>query len=299
MVQRNGVVYLPLGEEYVNEALDSAKSLKRHSDISITMYSDVYISSPYVDECRVIDESDTMFSDRYTADLAPYLQPNKVPYDNTLFLDSDTYICEDITNSFDILNNFDIAATHNPGSRTESGSESIITKSVPEAFPRYNGGVLFFKDNKPTNDFFDRWRNEYEKYNNITAANQPTLRKVLYEEELSIGTLPSEYNLRIKHRGSVGFMADSVKILHGRHPAGLETIAERLNQYEETRVYTMKRWPIDIHTRYPSFWYYTMSLLTNYHESYLIKDRLINSLKDNGIKSTVKKIIRNIKNTKI
>jgi len=294
MKKEKGVVYIAKGEKYIKESICSARSLKSHSDIDITLFCDKDLESEWVDRTESINNNGYGFDGAISDDLAPYLCPNKLPYEKTLFLDSDTFICEDISGIFSILDNFDIGLSHNPGSRIERKEHKSITNSIPNAFPRYNGGVILFKNNIRVEEFFNSWKTLYEDNYQITSSNQPTLRKAMYESSVRISTLPSEYNLRIKYNGSVGFMSDSVKIIHGRHPAGLSRVENELNKYDSMRVYTMKKWPIEMKTDVPGIRYLIPTILSEGQESHTFRGRVIKSIQERGFQKTIKKIVREL-----
>jgi hypothetical protein len=286
-----GVVYIATGKDYIQEACLSAKSLKEHNEsIHTTIFSDTSFSSPYFDDVRLFKDPDYDFGDSV-------IDPDMTPYDRTLFLDTDTYVCENISGIFDILDRFDIAVTHNPGSRT-AVHNGYGDRGVPDAFPQYNTGVLLFKNNSQTREFFESWASIYEE-NKVQVGvglNQPAFREALYKSELQIATLPSEYNLRVRYDGSVGFMTDSVKIVHGRHPAGLPAVSKHLNANDGMRVYSLRKWPVEVVTKHPSYRYYLRSVLVEDTKPYTFRGRLYASLKERGLRDTLSRITRDIKN---
>jgi hypothetical protein len=285
-----GVVYIATGRDYVEEACLSAKSLKTHNEgIHTTIFSDIVFKSPYFDQVRTFENPDYDFGDSV-------IDPDMSPYDRTIFIDTDTYICGDISDTFDLLDRVDLAAAHNPGSRTavHGGYEP---QGIPDAFPQYNTGVLTFKDNPKTREFFSSWVSIYErnKAKMETGLNQPAFREALYKSDLQVATLPSEYNLRVRYDGSVGFMTDSVKVVHGRHPAGLPVVAERLNANEGMRVYSLRKWPVEVITKHPPYQYYVRSLLVEDAKPYTFRGRFYASLKERGLRDTASRIMRDIK----
>ncbi|TYL39303.1 hypothetical protein CV102_08480 [Natronococcus pandeyae] len=285
-----GVVYIATGRDYIQEAALSAKSLKEHNpDIHTTIFSDVSFDAPFFDDVRPLEDPSYDFGDSV-------ISPEMAPYDRTLFLDTDTYVCENLSEMFDILDRFDIAAAHNPGSRT-AVHDDYEARDVPKAFPQYNTGVLLFNDNSSTRAFFESWSDIYEENREQTIAglNQPAFREALYKSDLQIGTLPSEYNLRVRYEGSVGFMTDSVKIAHGRHPAGLPAVAERLNADDGMRVYSFRKWPVEMITKDPSYRYYVRTLLTEETKPYTFRGRFYASIKERGLRDTASRIARDLK----
>ena len=70
-----------------------------------------------------------------------------------------------------------------------------------------------------------------------TIPNQPSLRRALFEGDMTIATFPSEYNCRIDFPG---FIHARVKIIHGRADS-FKRISKKLNHSELPRVHMM-RW---------------------------------------------------------
>jgi hypothetical protein len=63
------------------------------------------------------------------------------PFEKTLLLDTDTYVCADISDLFAILERFDIALTHERPYRDDFPFRS----GVSEAFVEFNQGVITFR----------------------------------------------------------------------------------------------------------------------------------------------------------
>jgi hypothetical protein len=286
-----GVLYIATGTEYIEEARLSVRSLKRHSpDLPATLLTDEEIDPGHFDDVRVLSGFDHDFGDSI-------ISPDALPYDRTLFLDSDTFVCEDLTDSFRILDRFDIAAAHNPGSRTADVRGGYAARDTPETFPQYNTGVLYLRNSEKITEFLRNWRSVYDEHKTETTSglNQPSFREALYHCDLNMATLPPEYNLRVRYAGCVGFAVGKAKIIHGRHPAGLPRVANRLNDTHEMRVFTLKRWPIQVLDKHPGISYLAVTLLTEDSKHYTYRGRLINSMRGRGVRDTLDRIVRDIK----
>ncbi|MFB6294449.1 MAG: hypothetical protein ABEI97_01700 [Candidatus Nanohaloarchaea archaeon] len=97
----SGVTYYAIGEKYVEEARQSAESLKEHNDIPTTLFTDQEVETGVIDNVRHIDASEYPLLD--------YIERLKEsPYDRTLFLDTDTYVTANIEELFEMLDTFDI-----------------------------------------------------------------------------------------------------------------------------------------------------------------------------------------------
>ena len=101
---KRGILYIAFGERFLKELNYSVESVKKFNpNLHITVFSDKEFKSPYVDDNRVIKVS--------------HLRPkidyiHETPYEETLFLDTDTIIDYNIEDMFEILERYDIAACH-------------------------------------------------------------------------------------------------------------------------------------------------------------------------------------------
>jgi len=229
-----GIVYTATGSDFVEEAGVSARTVRE--------------AMPDVDICLITDEdvTDTVFNtvvrvsdpDYGFVDQIRYMQ--HAPYDRTVFLDTDIYVDEDISELFTLLDQFDIAAAYN------HNREAFELESVPASFPEYNTGVIAYRNDSAFGDFLDQWEREYwEMSDSPEAQNQPSFRKALYGSRLRLATLPTEYNCMVRYPGhAVG----TVKIFHGRlldidSPGAvkyvdMEDAVEKINSFPEHRVFT-------------------------------------------------------------
>ena len=234
-----GIVYMATGDRYIEEAIISVTSLKQHlPDISVTIFSDRAIGHPAFDCEVLLDNPKYNWSDKiarmYTS-----------PYEYTLFLDTDTYICADFSEIFSLLDNFDLGAVHAP-------YRESYHLELSEGFPEMNTGVILFKKSPQVKQFFDNWTTTYQKHvEDLQATDrrkafptQPAFRQALYESQLRIATLPAEYNCRFIYPVSVD---GEVKILHGRYP-NLEFLAREINAKHEPRIFAInsKAWKFKI-----------------------------------------------------
>ncbi len=225
MVQKiRGVVYIATGKKYVDEALVSAASLKRHMpNLPVTLFTNELVDSDLFDNIIKIDNPKFGSEDKVR-----YI--NESSYDYTLFLDTDTYICDDISELFDLLNRFDMAIAHVTMKR-----ESNI-KGIPKSFVVLDTGIILFKKSSKVRDLFSNWLKLYlrdKKRGHMNLPNiilikewieslkkrkrrrirdAPSFNEVIYNSEIRFATLTKEYYFR----GKCGFVNWKVKIIHCR-----------------------------------------------------------------------------------
>ena len=235
-----GIIYIVTGQKFVEEACRSAASVKKcMPDIPITLFSDLPIDSSFFDQ--VIHIANPAYG---LEDKVGYISMS--PYQETLFLDSDTHMVDNSRELFSLLERFDFAAVHS------SCRAQYQVSEVPDCFPEFNTGVLLFRKSKQTEWLFERWVQIYREdggksinwlfpgganlYRNA-IPNQPSFRRAIYESGLRTATLPSEYNCRLLFPG---FVHTKVKIIHGR-VRSFAKVSEELNKTLLPRVYVM-RW---------------------------------------------------------
>ncbi len=213
-----GVIYIATGEKYIEEALISATSLKKHMpNLSVTLFSDIDVKSKYLDNVIKIKKPKYSFEDKVRC-------VSKSPYDRTLFLDTDTYICDDVSGLFDLLDRFDMAIAHFPMKR-----ESNI-KGIPKSFVLLDTGIILFKKSLQVKTLFSEWLKLYnlDKKRGSTRLNSGFKNKfklkkkgipnafifneIIYNNKIRFVTLTKEYDFRAK----CGFVNCKVKILHNR-----------------------------------------------------------------------------------
>lgn len=231
--ESRGVLYAVTGESNLAETLFSAASLKRcMPELSITLVTDVSgATGPFE---TVIHVPTDAYDRAYTIRAM-----QRLPYERTLYLDSDTYICARLDSVFEVLERHDMAGV------IVHGLPKYETGAVPEAFPSVNGGVLAFKRNDRTNRFLAAWLATYEAHNakdrrdsvapgqkaKRFLPNQPSLRETLFASDVRFGALLQTYNCRLDH---LNIVDGEVKILHGGH-ADLARIAREVNEYHGKR----------------------------------------------------------------
>lgn len=232
---KTGFLYIATGEEFIEEARISARTVnEQHPDTLICLMTNSEVTDDVFDEVQILDDPAFGFEDQI-------LHLDETPFDRTIYLDTDIYADESVEELFEILDQVDLALTH-----SQSG-EAWPIESVPEAFPAYSSGVMAYKLSDQFQTFLSRWEEIYftEKEGEGTMRNQPSLRKALYESDVRIATLTREYNCAYR---SPGHVVGKVKLFHGRlRPvdgpgAGdyfdAETAVRVINQTEVSRVFT-------------------------------------------------------------
>jgi hypothetical protein len=203
------------------------------------LFCDVDVASPHLDQVIRADR-DASFPG--CAAKIPHISAS--PYNETLFLDSDTYVCGDLTQLFALTDAFDLAAAHAP-------MRAIYeVEGVPDSFPEFNTGVIVFRRSPDVQAVLSSWADLFSRYlerlhddairwlhpadRRWHALNdQGAFREALYRSRLRLTTLPPEYNCRFT---VPGFVDGPVRILHGRG-LHLPSVAVAINSVSTRRGY--------------------------------------------------------------
>lgn len=117
------------------------------------------------------------------------------PFEQTFYMDTDTYICLNIDEIFNALNLYDIAMTIEPSINT---SQFKLDDTFSYIIPEYNTGVVLYKNNENTQTLFDLWKHNIQnKTLSEDYFDMPQLRKTLlnFKSDLAVGVLCENYNL--------------------------------------------------------------------------------------------------------
>jgi len=191
---KNGIVYIVFGTKSTSEFHASIKTLKTtHPNIHITLFTD-NIKSEYADD-RIIIKPKGVRIKQYHLE--------KSPYKNTLYLDATSGIVGPIDELFALTERFDIACVHDLIRKHHVKSAKYPDyAAIPDPFPEYSGGIILFRKSDAVKQFFQAWRDNFEKWVKLTGEfkkDQPSLRVSLWQcKDLKIHTLPPEYSLRDK-----------------------------------------------------------------------------------------------------
>ena len=189
----DGIIYITYGIKYVQAALESARSARKHCpDLSIHLFVDQKshdalglakdkgpISSiGILENPHRRSKTDTMAL---------------TPFDRTLYLDSDTRVAEDIRPMFAVLDRFDIAAAQAMRRNSEFRTE-VWKEKPPASFAEMNTGVILYRSSEPVLAMMRKWGEAYTEAKH--RHDQPTFRELLWTSDLKVATLPPEYNVR-------------------------------------------------------------------------------------------------------
>lgn len=238
MIDRSkGVIYVLIDASYLEEYFHdlnisnnlflrelaiSINSLHKHMpDLPVTVYTN--LKENIVKNVCSVNEVINVAIPKHSfwADKFKYMRDT--PYEKTLYLDGDTYFCDNIYEVFDTLDKYDLAAMMSP---------TYISRpqKVPSCFPELAGGSIFYKKNEKTKKLFQDIVDMLDTSEKKSGCDEPYLRYALYvNSDVKFYVLPTEYNCFYTHPG---YLFEKVKILHG-HSENIAEDAEIIN----TKVY--------------------------------------------------------------
>ncbi len=180
----HGFVFAATGPDYTALARQAAASLRPHCpDIPIDLFTDQPVDDPVFARVHSLNKS------THRPRMESLLRSR---FDHTICLDSDVLVLADISDMFEVLGRFDIALAHDQD-RNGPLATTLYRRTLPAAFPQFNGGVMGVARNHKTDAFLNDWQAVLDQTG--APRDQPSLRELLFDSDLRICTLPPEYNL--------------------------------------------------------------------------------------------------------
>jgi len=227
-----GVLYFLVGERgrrrYLHSIKLSAESLKTHMpQLKICLFTDLDLGGlSHFD--TIIRTNPCRRGELWTYKWEECLM--KSPYNPTLHLDADTYICEGFPEVFDLLNRFDLVMPLSP----HYGFKKRRWQKIPSCFPELAGGFMLWKNSSNIEWFFNRTL-ELIKMRLTKRGDEPYLIKALYESDVRYAIIPWEYTCVF---AQPGYLFGKVKVMHGRFTNDIVKDAEIFNQNTNKRIFT-------------------------------------------------------------
>ena len=212
-----GILYIATGDRHCGEAVASARRSRSFAaQRPIVLITDCVFeanASGAFDE--VCQHPDPMhgYRDKISAMV-------RLPFAETLFLDSDARLTAPVEAVFQARGCADLAAVQAPV-RLPAGWRDL---EVPRLFSEMNSGVLLWKRSRKQRALVRHWLRLYDRLQADTgqAWDQASLRSVLWlfvqKKGFQLAVLPAEANFRTTKPWVAG-RGLPVHVLHGRVPA--------------------------------------------------------------------------------
>lgn len=236
-VDKCGAVYVAFGTPYLAMALVSATTLRASnpnlaiqiiSDHPATIGSAMSFWDDSIDIWTQIND-DPKNNRIYKTNLQAY-----VDFEKAVYLDSDTIITGDMSVAFKYLEYFDLCARAHRGMQTHSNLAKVQLFDdgfTVQDMPHWNGGVLFFRNNDKTENFFKNWKDDFL----LLGENfdQPALAKAMIESDCRILSLDERWNGGFKvikdDKGGVPIIAHYHSALDHEIENALRKVASKID----------------------------------------------------------------------
>lgn len=233
-----GYIYVATGLKYVKEGEQSAQTLKNVSPTShITLITNEPYESTVFDDVIVISYTNKDKEDRKEGYLFKVIGFMSSPYEKTIFLDTDTFLCEGLDDAFDMLDFFDVLVCH------DYYDKALVKHNgsfVPGYFP-YNTGFVAFRKSPEVQGFLNLWEEVYSKEFDDFWGDQHAFMKALMLGKVRIHVLSSIYNFRFLNNVAI-LENEKVKMVHGRCSLKeFESIKNEVNKDISQRVWVANR----------------------------------------------------------
>lgn len=226
-----GIVFAAIGEQYIHEAVLSARSIRRTMpDIPIYLYTEEEVETEVFDKVVLLKRTHEGFKG---IKLYKPLALIQSPFDTTLFLDSDTYVCSDCSELFDMAKRCELIIAHDTA---DMSLPSLEGRELANFYP-YNSGVMCFSKSERTSSLLSDWFDILEKDFDEHQWDQRALMASILKNRILTYTMQPIYNCRTNFIVSLPQVA--IKIIHGR---GLDFAAteKELNRILKNRVWMPK-----------------------------------------------------------
>jgi len=221
-IQR-GYLYVATGEKYIEEALTSLRSLRKVTkSVHATLVTDEPIELPEFDMIKIVQLDNPNPEEWKSGILYKVLALQNSPYQETFFVDTDTYFCASCEELFRLLNYYDLLICHAPS----DVSVVKVNNQYLEGYYPYNTGVIVYNKTAKIEKLFEDWLKMYQLKFKDYPHDQPAFMDALLFNPIKIYVLLPIYNFRTPH--FVTLPPKNVKILHGR-PKNFEALAQKIN----------------------------------------------------------------------
>lgn len=211
----SGIIYIATGPKHRAEAISNMRISRDYApQITSMLVTDNTRDVPSGLFNYIIKHSNPVFGYR---DKISHLID--LPFEYSLFLDSDAFLINDPESLFCILSSSHVAAAHAPVRHPPGWSDDL----VPDMFPELNTGVLLLKKSRVQRNLIKQWLKLYDKLleNNNQLWDQASFRSVVWRfhnyKRLRLTILPPEANFRLTKPWVAG-RGLKVSVVHGRLP---------------------------------------------------------------------------------
>lgn len=271
-----GFLYIATDKEYLNEAKYSASQLrKHHDDPNIAVITNEDLNTDVFDDVVMPNDSGEGFG-------VKVYNLHKLPYDRTIYLDTDTYVTDDISGLFSLLDRYDVCCVR----KQDYYVRDSYLKSIPDCYPEFNTGVIGLKRNKKTAKLLDTFKEYWENNKGHLSGDQQAFRYATYAENVQLIQIGPEYNCRFT---LPGLLTEEAKIFHGRK-SGIPYASDKYHEYISNISAAINKYPTSPRVFIPLNDSFHVYLPPSELESETIISKIIGSIKHRGLAGFIKHI---------
>lgn len=205
-----GYLYIAFGKRYLHEVEVSARSLKRFTNLPVCLVTnDIHFESKYVDEV-IIENAPNDFESKIRG-------VRKTPYQKTIFLDTDTFVCSSIDNLFQLLDIFDLGLTVDRFNHSYAFFQKYnpsFRLQLENIMPEFHTGVIVYNSSVQVLNLFDDWLNIHEEMH--IKADMPSFREAYLKNSDSVRIVPLPFEYNYFGTNSFGIAYGEIKVIHER-----------------------------------------------------------------------------------
>ncbi len=222
-----GFLYIAIGKRYVMEAEISARSLRRFTKYPLCIITD---QPGYQNALFDIILHEEMPGDF----IAKIIGVARTPFERTVYLDNDTFVCCPVDEMFDVLDHFDMSMlpffflhSYEFYNRYNPTYKMKYEKIIPE----YHFGVMVYRMNDNVKNLMHDWLGTHHEMH--IKADCTSFREAYFKHIpfVRISPLPLEYNYH--GTNSFGVAYNEIKIIHERLGERWNTLTTVMLPYEK------------------------------------------------------------------
>ena len=183
--ENSGVLFVVTGAHYTTAATQAAHTVaKTNPWLKIGIFSDQDVTDPVFTFVSKIQGDDSRRKHEYVG---------QSPFANTLYLDSDVWVVDDLRDLFQLLERYEMAGAH---VRYRSIPNRLRKNKLdlPQAFPQINCGVLLYRKCERVDALFQSWIDIYREGG--FTRDQVPFREALWQSDVKFYVFGPEYNTR-------------------------------------------------------------------------------------------------------
>jgi hypothetical protein len=244
-----GFIYVVDGKRWAREASYAIKQLRRVSVLPICV-----ISSENFRDIEILQNENDNVIVKIISEIKNSNFCSKVlgmmesPFKNNLYMDTDTFVVQNIDHVFNLLDLCDIAMKIEPNIST--GLYGVSDK-YDGIFSEFNTGVILYKKNTQVLQLFGEWSNAiiYKSYSQ-DYFDMPQLRNVLIKTKIEVKILPFSEVYNMSGLRTYKIIHGKVFIIHERfgnywnsfsekmlNNKKMEKISKQINKTESKRIF--------------------------------------------------------------